>query len=102
MARLVEQVPEATGVVHLAIARVLERDRVRDELAAAGIATGIHYPTPCHQTAAYRQYADGPLPVVEAAAAELISLPMYPHLTGVDVARVAEALNAVAPRREDS
>ena len=102
VARLVEQVPEATGVVHLAIARVLERDRVRDELAAAGIATGIHYPTPCHQTAAYRQYADGPLPVVEAAAAELISLPMYPHLTGVDVARVAEALNAVAPRRADS
>jgi dTDP-4-amino-4,6-dideoxygalactose transaminase len=100
--RLVDQVPDATGVVHLAVARVRERDRVREELAAMGIGTGIHYPTPCHQTPAYRRFADGPLPVVEAAAPELISLPMFPHLARRDVARVAEALNAVAPLRDPS
>lgn len=99
VATMVTQAPEATGVVHLAVARVLERDRVRDELAVGGIATGIHYPTPCHLTPAYREYADGPLPVVEGAADELISLPMFPHLTAADVRRVTEMLNAVAPPR---
>lgn len=102
VAKLVTQVPEATGVVHLAVARVLERDRVREDLAAAGIATGIHYPTPCHLSPAYTEYADRPLPVAEEAAGQLVSLPMFPHLTSVDVARVAEALNAVAPERTRS
>ena len=101
-ARMVAETPDAKGAVHLAVARVLERDRVREDLAAAGIATGIHYPTPCHLMPAYREFADGPLPVAEAAANELVSLPMYPHLDAADVARVCETLNTVAPRRADS
>jgi dTDP-4-amino-4,6-dideoxygalactose transaminase len=42
----------------------------------------------------YVQFADGSLPVVEAAAARQLSLPMFPHLLPVDVRRVAECLNA--------
>jgi dTDP-4-amino-4,6-dideoxygalactose transaminase len=102
VATLVAQAPGAVGSLHLAVARVAERDRVREELATAGIATGIHYPTPCHLMPAYREHADGPLPVVEAAAGELLSLPMSPHLSASDVARVCEVLNVVAPRRAEA
>jgi dTDP-4-amino-4,6-dideoxygalactose transaminase len=102
VATLVAQAPGAVGSLHLAVARVTERDRVREELATAGIATGIHYPTPCHLMPAYREYADGPLPVVEAAVGELLSLPMSPHLSASDVARVCEVLNVVAPRRAEA
>jgi dTDP-4-amino-4,6-dideoxygalactose transaminase len=102
VATLVAEAPGSVGSLHLAVARVGERDRVREELAAAGIATGIHYPTPCHLMPAYREYADGPLPVAEATAGELLSLPMSPHLSASDVARVCEVLNAVAPRRTEA
>ena len=81
------------------MARVLDRDRVREELAEAGVATGIHYPTPCHLMTPYAGYADGPLPVAESAAAQVLSLPMYPHLRVGDVERVAKTVNAIAPRR---
>jgi dTDP-4-amino-4,6-dideoxygalactose transaminase len=44
----------------------------------------------------YKEFADGSLPVAEAAANRQLSLPMFPHLTEADVRRVAEALNTVA------
>ena len=78
---------------------VLDRARVREELAAAGVATGIHYPTPCHLMTPYAGYADGPLPVAESAAAQVLSLPLYPHLRVEDVEQVAKTVNAIAPRR---
>jgi dTDP-4-amino-4,6-dideoxygalactose transaminase len=93
-ATLVRQADESRGVHHLMVARVKDRDRVRRDLAAEGIATGIHYPTPCHLLRPYSQYADGPLPEAEEAAGELVSLPMYPHLRRADVARVCEVLAA--------
>jgi dTDP-4-amino-4,6-dideoxygalactose transaminase len=89
-------VPEvAAGAVsshHLAVVRVAERDRVRRHLAQLGIATGIHYPIPCHRQPAFAQAAQAALPVVEAAAAEILSLPLYPHLADADIDRVVEAL----------
>ncbi len=98
VATLVEELPDSTGSHHLAVVLVDERDRVRAELAAEGIGTGIHYPTPCHLMRPYAGYATGRLPVVEAAAGRLLSLPMYPHLPSRDVERVAERLNAIAAR----
>ena len=69
-------------------------------LAAEGIATGIHYAIPCHRQPACAAYATPPLPVVEAAAGRLLSLPMYPHLAESDVARVAAALERALGRCE--
>jgi dTDP-4-amino-4,6-dideoxygalactose transaminase len=94
-AKLVEQLADGEGVHHLAVVQVDQRDRVRELLAERGIGTGIHYPVPCHVMGPYAQYADGPLPVVEAAAARQLSLPMYPHLSQDDARRVAEGLNEV-------
>ena len=98
-ATLVAEQAGGRGVHHLAVVRVAERERVRVELDARAISTGIHYPVPCHLMSPYRRYADGALPVAERAAGEVLSLPMYPHLPADDVERVAETLNQVAGRR---
>ncbi len=94
----VEQVavdPMAESVHHLEVVLVDERDRVRQHLEASGIGTGIHYPAPCHRLPAYRRYADdGAFPVADSTAPRLLSLPMYPHLTRDEVARVCAALDA--------
>jgi dTDP-4-amino-4,6-dideoxygalactose transaminase len=96
--RLVSELGGSRGVYHLAVARVLERDRVRSMLAEAGIGTGIHYPTPCHLMEPYRGFADRSLPIAEAAAGRQLSLPMSPFLRVEDVERVAELVNQVAVR----
>ncbi|MEO5710595.1 MAG: DegT/DnrJ/EryC1/StrS family aminotransferase [Nocardioidaceae bacterium] len=93
--RLVVEHPEASSSNHLAVLRVVDRDRCRDELASRGIATGIHYPTPCHVMVPYAAYADGPLPVVEANASRILSLPLHPHMDVSDVDRVCDVLTSL-------
>ena len=72
--------------------RVRDRDRVRAALADRDIATGIHYPLPCHLMRPYRPFADGPLPGAEAAATEILSLPMFPHMTDEQLSLVCAGL----------
>jgi dTDP-4-amino-4,6-dideoxygalactose transaminase len=98
--RLVDEDPRARSAYHLLVARVQDRDRVRHRLAAAGIETGLHYPTPCHLVGPYRQYADGPLAVAERAAGEIVSLPLFPHMTDEQVARVCAELLRSASAEE--
>jgi dTDP-4-amino-4,6-dideoxygalactose transaminase len=93
---LVQQSAGGTGVHHLAVARVAERERVRADLAAVGVATGIHYPTPCHLVLPFRHFNHGGLPTVELAARQVLSLPLYPHMTVESVERVATAINRSA------
>lgn len=92
---LVEPLEASTAVHHLAVVRLPFRDRARAALDAAGISTGIHYPTPCHRQPAFGRYARGSLPAAEAAADEILSLPMFPHLTEAGVSTVARCLNDV-------
>jgi dTDP-4-amino-4,6-dideoxygalactose transaminase len=94
----VDLVPDATGAVnvhHLAVARVPSRDRVSAELARQGIQTSVHYPVPCHQQAPYAEFAREPLPVAEAAAAQVLSLPMYPSMTAAQVDQVCSAVRSL-------
>ena len=88
-----------SDVWHLYVVRVAERERVMAHLGAAGIGTGIHYPTPVPFTQAYAHLGAraGEFPVTEAAAASILSLPMFPHLTADQQQRVAGVLrDAVA------
>lgn len=86
-------------VYHLYVVRIPERDRVRATLARDGIATGLHYPIPLHLQPALAGFEFGPgsFPVSERSAAEILSLPMYPHLTREQVAYIAERLRAAVP-----
>lgn len=85
---------EGQHVWHLYVVRVADRDRVLADLARAGIGAGIHYPQPVHLTGAYAHLGlgRGTAPVAEAAAGEILSLPMHPHLTEAMQDRVVEVL----------
>jgi dTDP-4-amino-4,6-dideoxygalactose transaminase len=92
--RLVDEAAGSAPVYHLMVARVdaARRDAIRDTLAAAGIATAIHYPTPIHLQRAYAHLRQAGCPVAERAAKEMISLPMFPDLTIAQVDHVADVL----------
>jgi dTDP-4-amino-4,6-dideoxygalactose transaminase len=88
----------AFHVWHQYVVRVKDRERVRSALAERGIGTGIHYPRPVHLQPAYAgRLPLGPsgLPVTEALAQEILSLPIYPQMDAVAVERVIEALGAI-------
>jgi dTDP-4-amino-4,6-dideoxygalactose transaminase len=83
--------PWSRAVYHLYVIRTGNRDGLIQHLKDAHISTGIHYPIPLHLQRAYLSlnYALGDFPVTERAAGEIVSLPMYPHLTEIQQARVA-------------
>ncbi len=83
--------PGTTPVWHQYVIRSQNRDGLRAHLAAAGIGTNIHYPVPIHRQPAYagRLIADpAGLGLTEAAAGEILSLPLYPQLPDRSVDRV--------------
>ncbi len=86
------------GVYHLYVVRTAERDELIRRLNDAHIGTGIHYPVPLHLQQAYRSfgYQRGDFPVTECAAAEIVSLPMFPQLTADQQARVVAEVCAFA------
>jgi dTDP-4-amino-4,6-dideoxygalactose transaminase len=96
--------PDRTPVYHLYVVRVAERDQVQARLTAAGIGTGIHYPVPVHLQKAYSSlgYRAGDLPLTERLAREVLSLPMFPKISGVQQNKVVEetlrAVRRVSPR----
>jgi dTDP-4-amino-4,6-dideoxygalactose transaminase len=69
-------------VYHLYVLRITDRDGLMRHLKDAGIGSAIHYPVPLHMQRAYLSlnYSIGEFPVTESAAAEIVSLPMYPQL----------------------
>jgi dTDP-4-amino-4,6-dideoxygalactose transaminase len=86
--------PWATHVYYVYVIQVQERDAFRRALEQAGIATGIHYPTPIHlQPACARYgYVTGTLPVTEDVSERIVSLPLYPELTTEQAQMVVNAV----------
>jgi len=86
--------PGNEHVWHLYVIRVPRRDHVLRCLHDEGINAGIHYPVPVHLQPAFRHlgYGPGDFPVAEAAAGQLLSLPLYPQITEEQQARVADAI----------
>ena len=84
-------------VFHLYVTQVENREEVQRVLSERGIQTGIHYPIPIHLQPAYAELGQGAgsYPVTEAAADVILSLPMYPELTGEQIRYVVETLVAV-------
>jgi dTDP-4-amino-4,6-dideoxygalactose transaminase len=83
-------------VWHLYTVRVPHRDEVLNELHAAGIGAGIHYPAPIHLTAAFAGlgYAKGSFPVAERNARDLLSLPLFAEITAAQQERVVSVLTS--------
>jgi dTDP-4-amino-4,6-dideoxygalactose transaminase len=58
-----------------------DRDGLAAHLKAAEVPTAVYYPIPIHQQAVYSGYpAPGGLPVTNALAGQVLSLPMHPYL----------------------
>jgi dTDP-4-amino-4,6-dideoxygalactose transaminase len=86
------------SVYHLYVVRTQFRDELQKQLSGAGIGTGIHYPIPIHLQTAYasRGWKRGDFPETEAAAEEILSLPMFAGLTEDQQRLVAEVISQFA------
>src|SRR5260370_34429700 len=94
------EMPYARHVYHVYAVRSSGRDALQQVLTANGIQSAIHYPIPVHLQEAYRepQYGPGNFPVSEAAARELLSLPIFPELTDEQIGHVVAICGAWSPR----
>jgi dTDP-4-amino-4,6-dideoxygalactose transaminase len=94
--RFQQRVPYSTHIYYLFIVETDYRDALQKHLAAAGIQTGIHYPTPIHLQPAYADlgYRRGDFPHAEQLANRTLSLPMFPELSKAQLTRVVQAIGA--------
>ncbi len=89
----IAQRPDRTSVFAQYTIFVEDRPAVRRALEAAGIPTAVHYPAPLNAQPAYRdRCVHGPLPVSEAAARRVLSLPMHPYLEEAVQDRIVAAV----------
>ncbi|MBB3138715.1 dTDP-4-amino-4,6-dideoxygalactose transaminase [Rhizobium pisi] len=81
-------------VYHVYAIRSRDRDELQRVLSAEGIQSGLHYPIPVHLQKAHADlgYQTGDFPISEAAAREVLSLPIYPEMPVWHVDQVAAAL----------
>ena len=95
-------------VYHLYIVRVvqsgeanftcnLDRDKLLAHLEASGIQVGIHYPLPCHLQPGFQflGYRQGDFPAAEKLASEILSLPIFPGMTRLQVEQVVSVLTDI-------
>lgn len=88
----------ASHVFHQYVISCPDRAAAQAHFRARGIGTNVHYPLPVHLQPAYRgRIALGPAQcrATERAAAEVLSLPMFPELTDAQVDQVCAALRAL-------
>jgi len=85
-------------VYHIYAVRTANREALQQGLHAEGIQTGIHYPFPIHLLPAFADlgYRSGDFPHAERAAAEVLSLPMFPELTPEQIGTVCDAVRRLA------
>jgi len=88
----------ASPAWHLFVIRHPDRDGLQQRLTALGIGTLIHYPIPPHLQPAYAElgYSPGDFPIAEAIHREVLSLPLWPGMSEVQVERVIAAVRACA------
>jgi dTDP-4-amino-4,6-dideoxygalactose transaminase len=84
------QASGAYHVYHLYVVRTPARDALARFLAGRGVATGIHYPVPCHRQPAVEFLNPPALDRTERLVTEILSLPMSAHHDDAEVDRVIE------------
>jgi dTDP-4-amino-4,6-dideoxygalactose transaminase len=90
------QTKVARHVYHLYVVRVKDRDGLIAAMAEKQVSCAIHYPLPLHLQEAYKGFGLGPgsFPVAERVAKEIVSLPMFPELSGPDIQTVVNGVQA--------
>jgi dTDP-4-amino-4,6-dideoxygalactose transaminase len=86
--------PANEHIFHAYTLRVERRDELQAHVQREGIGTAVYYPIPLHLQKCFSHlgYKRGGLPVAERAAAEVVSLPIYPELTRAQLDHVIDAI----------
>jgi len=89
--------PNCSHVYHLYVVRTDRRDWLKDQLAAQGIGSLVHYPLPVHLQESFQFLGlkEGTLPETERAAKEVLSMPLHFSLSDADIARVAATVSGI-------
>lgn len=92
--------PFGYHVYHLYVIEVNKREAIAQELSKAGVATAVYYPYALHMMPVYKDlgYKKGDFPVSEAASERCLALPLFPEMTGDQVAAVAKAFREASKR----
>jgi dTDP-4-amino-4,6-dideoxygalactose transaminase len=90
-----QEMPYARHVYHIYAVRTRDRVELQRTLQSYGVQSGIHYPIPVHLQEAWSDlgYVAGDFPHSERAANEVLSLPMYPELSNIQVEFVSAAVH---------
>jgi dTDP-4-amino-4,6-dideoxygalactose transaminase len=89
---LPEEQAGARHVYHLYVVRTDRRDALAKFLKDRGVATGIHYPVPCHRQPAVESLAAPALPETERLVREILTLPMSAGHTDAEIDEVVAAV----------
>jgi dTDP-4-amino-4,6-dideoxygalactose transaminase len=86
--------PYGVPVYHLFVIKASSRDGMMEYLKTRGIQSLIHYPVPIHRQKAFpgKESSDD-YPAAERFANEILSIPIYPELTGEQRAKIVEIIN---------
>jgi perosamine synthetase len=98
-AKFTQESPDRTHVFYLYTLYLRKnRGRVQKALAEAGVGSAVYWPTPVHKTPLYTKlgYSRKKLPMTDAAAGHVLSIPVHPGLSRPDLDRVADAFLAAA------
>jgi dTDP-4-amino-4,6-dideoxygalactose transaminase len=95
------EMPWARHVYHAYTLRSDNRNHLQSALQSEGVQTAVHYAIPVHLQPAYSDlgYSRGHLPESESAAAEVLSLPVYPEMTDNQIDKVSRALRSILRNR---
>lgn len=94
--RVPEEQSDEIPVYQTFVIQAERRDELQQFLAVNSVDTKVHYPVPLHLQPAARGlgYGQGSFPVVEAQTRTILSLPIYPELTGEQLEKVVATVKA--------
>jgi len=96
---LPQTMPWAQHAWHLFVIQHPERDKWQKHLKENGIETMVHYPTPPHHSKAYAtsndQWTHRIFPVTEKIVDSIISLPLNPHLSDLQIQYVTDQCKSI-------
>lgn len=92
--KILATMPQAFHIFHQYVVRVPKRDELRQFLAERGIGSEVYYPVPLQQQQSleYLGYSEGNLPNTDAAAKDVLALPIFPELTPDEAKRVVDGI----------